>query len=138
MKPLNLPVLSCLAILVTAIAAGVAYACSCPPPANAAAQLEQADLMIVARVSSVRRLPSEEGRPMAETRFVVKETVKGPQHRVWSIRHQRGDSAMCGMDFRPGQDYAVLARFADGKVWTSACERAWFPVDDYRAAARLP
>ena len=135
MKPWNLSVLGCLAIMLSVVAAGVSYACSCPPPTNAAAQLEQADLMIVARVSSVRRLPPQDGRPMAETRFVVTETVKGPQHRVWTIRHQRCDSAMCGMDFRPARDYAVLARFAGGKVWTSACERAWFPVEDYRASA---
>lgn len=135
MKPRTVPLLSCLGIVVSAVAAGVAYACSCPPPTNAAAQLEQADLMIVARVSSVRRLPSEDGRPMAETRFVVTDTVKGPQRRAWTIRHQRGDSAMCGMDFRPAQDYAVLARFAAGRVWTSACERAWFPIEDYRSSS---
>ena len=118
----------------SAMASGIAYACSCAPPTDAATQLADADLMILARVSSVQRLPSREGRPMAETRFVVDDTLKGPNRRTWVIRHQRGDSAMCGVDFRPGQDYAILARFADGKVWTSLCERAWFPIAHYRAA----
>lgn len=117
------------------MASGVAYACSCRAPDDAASQLAGADLMILAQVSSVRRLPPQNGSPMAETRFMVMDTIKGPERRSWVIRHQRGDSAMCGIDFRPGVDQAILARFVEGKVWTSSCERAWFPIANYRAAA---
>jgi hypothetical protein len=125
-------------LLAAAAVAGVAHACSCVPPGSASRQLANADLMIVARVSETRRLPPIDGSSMAETRFSVSETIKGPVRRYWVIRHQRGDSALCGAHFRPGKDYAFLARFADGKVWTSSCERAWFPLSDYRAAYAEP
>lgn len=119
----------------SALAAGVAYACSCMNPGSAAEQLSKVDIMIVARVSSTRRLASVEGYPMAETRFAVSETIKGPVRRHWTIRHQRGDSSLCGINFRPGQAHAVLARFEDGKVWTGSCDRAFHPLEAYRAAA---
>lgn len=117
------------------IGAGVAHACSCLDPGSAAQQLSKADVMIVAQVSSTRRLPPVEGYAMAETRFAVSETIKGPVRRSWTIRHQRGDSALCGVNFRPGQAYAFLARFEDGKVWTGSCDRAFYPLPAYRAAA---
>lgn len=119
----------------SALVAGVAHACSCLNPGSAAEQLSRADIMIVAQVSSTRRLPSVEGYAMAETRFAVSETVKGPVRRSWTIRHQRGDSALCGVNFRPGQAYAFVARFEDGRVWTGSCDRALHPLQAYRAAA---
>lgn len=118
-----------------AFAASVAHACSCLNPGSAAQQLAQADLMIVARVSDTRRLPSVDGYQMAQTRFVVSETIKGPVRRYWVVRHRRGDSALCGSTFRPGQDYAFAARFEGGKVWTGSCDRAWFALEAYRVAA---
>lgn len=124
-------------LLAAALAAGVAHACSCINPGSAAEQLSKADIMIVARVSSTRPLPPVEGYAMGETRFAVSETVKGPVRRHWTIRHQRGDSALCGVNFRPGQTYAFLARIEDGKVWTGACDRAFHPLEAYRAAAAL-
>jgi len=122
-------------LLVSALVAGVAHACSCLNHGSAAEQLSKADIMIVARVSLTRRLPPIEGYAMGETRFAVSETVKGPVRRHWTIRHQRGDSAMCGVNFRPGQTYAFLAMFEGGKVWTGSCDQAFYPLDAYRAAA---
>lgn len=124
-------------LLASAIVAGVAHACSCPDPGSAAEQLSKADIMIVARVSSTRRLPPVGGYAMAETRFVVSETVKGPIRRHWNIRHQRGDSALCGVTFRPGQTYAFLARVENGKVWTGSCDQAFYPLAAYRTAAAV-
>lgn len=126
---------ACGFLFASALVAGVAHACSCVNPGSAAEQLLTADIMIVARVSSTRRLPPVEGYAMAETRFAVSETVKGPVRRHWTVRHQRGDSALCGVNFRPGQAYAFLARIEGGKVWTGSCDRAFYPLEAYRAAA---
>lgn len=119
----------------SALLGGAAWACSCVNPGSAAAHLASSDVMIVARVSSTRRLPLAEGVAMAETRFAVSETIKGPVRRHWIIRHQRGDSAMCGVNFRPGQSYALLARIENGKVWSGACDQAFYTLEAYRAAA---
>ena len=125
------------AALGVAALAGAALACSCIRPASAAAQLAEADLMIVARVAEVRRLPPEEGNPMADTRFTVSRTIKGEVRRNWWIRHGR-DSAMCGIDFRPGREYVVIAGRTGGRMWTGQCNRAWFPIEDYERAAAGP
>lgn len=122
-------------LLASALVVGVAHACSCPNPGSAAEQLAKADIMVVARVSSTRRLPSVEGYAMAETRFAVSETVKGPVRRHWIVRHQRGDAALCGVNFRPGRSYAFLARIQEGRVWTGPCDQAFYPLEAYRAAA---
>ena len=122
------------AALGAAALAGAALACSCIQPASAAAQLEDADLMIVARVAEVRRLPDLDGSRMAETRFTVSRTIKGETRRNWWIRHGR-DSPMCGVEFRPGREYVVLAHRAEGRMWTGLCSRAWFPIEDYERAA---
>ena len=114
--------------------AGAALACSCVRPESAAAQLADADLMIVARAAEVRRLPGEVDNRRADTRFTVSRTIKGEVRRNWWIRHGR-DSPMCGVDFRPGQEYVVIAHRAEGKMWTGLCSRAWFPIEDYERAA---
>ena len=123
------------AALGAAALAGAALACSCVPPTSAAEQLEDADLMIVATAAEVRRLPAEDDvRRMAETRFTVSRTLKGEARRNWWIRHGR-DSPMCGVEFRPGQEYVVIAHRAEGRLWTGLCSRAWFPIEDYERAA---
>jgi len=123
------------AILGAAAVAGAALACSCLPPGSAAAQMEGADLVIVARVAEVRRLPSTSAGPMAETRFTVARTLKGEARENWWIRHQRGDSAMCGVDFSPGDEYVVIAHRTEAGLVTGLCSRAWFPREDYERAA---
>lgn len=123
--------------LAVAAAAGAALACSCIRPASAAAQLAEADLMIVARVAEVRRLPAAEGHPMADTRFTVSRTLKGEVRRNWWVRHGR-DSAMCGIHFQPGREYVVIAASVDGRMWTGQCNRAWFPLEDYERAVANP
>lgn len=133
-RPARLRLLAVPAALAAAALAGAALACSCVRPASAAAQLEDADLMIVARVAEVRRLPGGRDNRMAETRFTVSRTIKGEARRNWWIRHGR-DSPMCGVDFRPGQEYAVIAHRVDGRMWTGLCNRAWFPIEDYERAA---
>ena len=122
------------AALGLAAIAGAALACSCLRPASAAAQLAEADLMIVARAAEVRRLPNDEGSRLAETRFTVSRTLKGPVRRNWWVRHGR-DSPMCGIDFRPGREYVVIAHRTDGRMWTGQCSQAWFPIEDYERAA---
>lgn len=122
------------AALALAASAGAALACSCLPPVSAAAQLEDAELMIVARVAEVRRLPPQDGYPTAETRFTVSRTIKGATRRNWWIRHGR-DSTLCGAEFRPGREYVVIAHRSDGRLWTGQCSRAWFPLEDYERAA---
>jgi len=124
------------AALAAAGLAGAALACSCIRPESAAAQLEDADLMIVARVAEVRRLPPAEGNPMADTRFTVSRTIKGEVRRNWWIRHGR-DSTMCGAEFRPGREYVVIAHRSEGRLWTGQCSRAWFPIEDYERAAAV-
>ena len=116
-----------------AAVAGAALACSCLRPASAAAQIEDAELVIVARAAEVRRLPDEEGARLADTRFTVSRTIKGETRRNWWIRHGR-DSPMCGVDFRPGQEYVIIAHRSDGRLWTGLCSRAWFPIEDYERA----
>lgn len=90
--------------------------------------------MIVARVAEVRRLPAEDGVRLADTRFTVSRTIKGEARRNWWIRHGR-DSPMCGVEFRPGDEYVIIAHRAEGRLWTGLCSRAWFPLEDYERAA---
>jgi len=122
------------AALGAAAVAGAALACSCIRPASAAEQLKDADLMIVATAAEVRRLPADDGVRIADTRFTVSRTIKGQHRRNWWIRHGR-DSPMCGVEFRPGQEYVVIAQRTEGRLWTGLCSRAWFPIEDYERAA---
>ncbi|MBI2261790.1 MAG: hypothetical protein HYU62_09020 [Caulobacterales bacterium] len=122
------------AALGAAALAGAALACSCVRPDSAADQLQDAELMIVATAAEVRRLPAEDGVRLADTRFTVTRTIKGEVRRNWWIRHGR-DSPMCGVEFRPGQEYVILAHRAEGRLWTGLCSRAWFPIEEYERAA---
>ena len=90
-------------------AAAPALACSCLPPASAAAQLESADVMF--KGTPIRSTSSPRGD--ATTTFRVQDVLKGRPAREITIRH-RLDSAACGVRFRPRASVLVIANQGEG------------------------
>ncbi|MCC7268774.1 MAG: hypothetical protein IT546_15750 [Caulobacteraceae bacterium] len=116
---------------ILAAVAAPALACSCLPPASAAAQLEAADVMF----KGVPISSSSNRRGEAVTKFRVQEVLKGRPAREITVRH-RLDSAACGMRFARGAPALVIANAGEGgALRASLCTAARFPEAEYRRAA---
>lgn len=132
---MSLRLLAVPAALVAVGAAGAALACSCIGYADAATQLAEARLMVIARAEWTKpeRGAADLGRKV--TRFRVVRTIKGETRRAWRIAHH-SDGATCGVVFQPGQEYIVIAGAWQGRMSTGLCQQARFPLAEYEAAAR--
>jgi hypothetical protein len=106
-------------------------------PGGPAAQLAGTDVLFTGRVVATRRAGRDHGRPVSETVFLADRVLKGQTPRRVAIRHLAGDSSLCGLSFERGRDHVVLARRADGRLWTGACSRAFYPLAAYEAALAI-
>ena len=112
-------------------AAAPALACSCLPPASAAAQLASADVLF----KGTPIASSSNRRGEATTTFRVQEVIKGRPAREITIRH-RLDSAACGMRFAPRASTLVIANAGEGgALRASLCTAPRFSEAEYRRAA---
>lgn len=123
------------AALVAAATASAAAACSCIGYADAATQLAEARLMVVARAEWTKPERGSADPGLKVTRFRVVPTIKGETRRAWQIAHHV-DGATCGVVFQPGKEYVVIAGAWQGRMSTGLCQQAQFPLADYEAAAR--
>ena len=114
-------------------AAGAAWACSCVRYANAQAQLEDTELMFVGRATHLAGESPGDSQP-GITEFTVERTLKGEHRAVRRIAHGRTMGGMCGVQFQRGRTYVVLASAFGGRLSTSACQSAQFPLADYENA----
>ncbi len=119
-------------VLASLTGAGAAWACSCILPESAVAQFDRSDLIFVGRAV---RTVAEAGQPAhAErkvTRFEVVRTLKGGARQVRRIAHPGGSSAGCGISFRAGETYLVLAEAYQGRLATSLCQQPFFERAEY-------
>lgn len=121
--------------MILAVSTGPACACTCLPP-DPAEQVEDADVIFVGTVERVARLGQVNGRPLSATIFRVERPLKGDPASWVVIRHQSGDSTLCGMDFDRGRTHVVFARRADRRLYSQACSRDWLPIERYEAELR--
>jgi hypothetical protein len=129
-RPLAVP-----AALILAASAGAALACKCVQHRDAGTQLEQAQLMVVARAEWTRSERGAADPGQVVTRFVVSRTLKGQARRDWRIAHHV-QSPTCGVTFQPGREYVLLAGPELGRMTTSLCQQPQFPLADYERAVR--
>lgn len=132
---MSLRLLAFPAALIAAAAAGTALACSCIGYADAATQLAEARLMVVARAEWTKpeRGATDPGQKV--TRFRVVRTIKGEPRRAWQIAHHV-ESATCGVVFQPGEEYVIIAGAWQGRMSTGLCQQPQFPLADFETAAR--
>jgi len=132
---MSLRLLATLSALIASATAGAALACSCIGYPDAATQLAEARLMVVARAEWTK--PERGGAHPGQkvTRFRVVRTIKGETRRAWQIAHHV-DGATCGVTFEPGKEYVVIAGAWEGRMGTGLCQQARFPLAHYEAAAR--
>lgn len=137
MTVLKGPALPLAVVAAFAASATVALACSCIRWQTPEAQLEEMDLAVVARAVWTRH---EEGRGPYEsvTLFTIERTLKGPVRQHWRIAHLADHNGpTCGIEFGPGERIVLMATMEEGRLATSACHQALFPVVAYeRAVAR--
>lgn len=115
--------------------AGDALACSCERFRDAASQLARAELAVLARAEWSKPDPRAAGSNRQVTRFQVLRTIKGEARAVWEITHGV-DGGACGVVFKPGEEYLVLAEPFQGQMATMQCLRPFFPIADYKADVR--
>lgn len=124
------------ALAVVAVSAGAAWACSCVRFQSAAEQYAKAPLVFVGRADGREVLHRDGGAPSGATRFIVQKTLKGERQRVRRIVHGENDG-MCGISFRRGQTYLVIAYRNGGRWHTNSCSAPQFPRAEFeRLAAR--
>ncbi len=133
--PLVLRVATVVIALGLTTPAGPACACSCPPP-DPASQIDRADVIFIGQVERVRRVGRTDGRPTSETVFAVERPLKGAVGARVAVRHQSGDSSLCGMQFERDREHIVFARLAEGRLYAQACSRDWLPLARYEAELR--
>lgn len=128
-----------LAALAAVVPATAALACSCVEWRTPQAQLEDMDLAVVARPIWTRR--EQGGGPYdGVTLFTVERTLKGETRKQWRIAHLLDHNGpTCGIEFEPGERVVLMATMEGGRLKTSACHSARFPIAAYeRAAGRRP
>lgn len=123
------------AALIAAAAASTAWACSCIGHADAATQLAEAQVMVIARAEWTKPERGASDPRQRVTRFRVVRTIKGEPRRAWQFAHHI-DGATCGVVFQSGKEYVVIASAWQGRMSTSLCQQAQFPLAEYEAAAR--
>lgn len=122
-------------IATSVIAVSAAFACSCVRYANAEAHLRNAEVMFVGRaVETITR--NDNGMTVGVTRFVAVRTLKGHARDVQSIEHSMV-GGMCGVTFRRGETYAVIADADGHRLVTSSCSMPQFPIAEYEQALGL-
>lgn len=140
-----------LVLAIAALSAAPSYACSCMFPESAEKQMEYSDLVFEGQVINVapeklnlswwqRIRRAALGPPEFEMRnevttFQVSREIKGKAGSNIAISHLPGRySATCGISFRSGQSYIILAyKAADtGTYSTSLCSSAAFPNEAYQ------
>ncbi len=123
-----------LAAAAFAASATVAFACSCVDWQSPQAQLDHAELAVIARAVWTRREAG--GEPYdGVTLFNVERTLKGGERRQWRIAHLAlNGGPACGVVFTPGERIVLFANTQDGRLATSACQRARFPIPAYERA----
>ncbi len=122
-------------VATSVIAVSAALACSCVRYANAEAQLRNAEIMFVGRaVETVTR--DDNGMTVGVTRFAVVRTLKGHARDVQSIEHSMV-GGMCGVTFRRGQTYAVIADADGHRFVTSSCSMPQFPIAEFERVLGL-
>lgn len=75
--------------------AGPACACSCLPT-DPAEQVDKADVIFIGRVERVGPAGQIGDRPIGATIFRVERVLKGEAGTWVAVRHQSGDSTLCG------------------------------------------
>jgi len=125
------------ALIVPVLAATAAWACSCVRYESAAAQMAEADVMFVGRMTSFSNHAMGDDWPhaMHMARFEVSRTIKGEALAERAVMHAT-DAPLCGVRFTMGRETVILARVQDGVLTTSLCDAAQFPLADYERAAR--
>ncbi|MCE3289492.1 MAG: hypothetical protein K0R83_1504 [Caulobacter sp.] len=125
------------AVALVAASATTALACSCLRFKSAAEQYAKASLVFVGRADGREILNRDGGAPTAATRFVVQRTLKGERQRVRRIVHSEETAGMCGIRFRRGQTYLVIAYRSEGRWHTNSCSAPQFSRAEFeRLAAR--
>ena len=125
------------AVALVAVSATTALACSCIRFKSAAEQYAKASLVFVGRADGREILNRDGGAPTAATRFVVQRTLKGERQRVRRVVHSEETAGMCGIRFRRGQTYLVIAYRSEGRWHTNSCSAPQFPRAEFeRLAAR--
>lgn len=125
------------AVLLVAVSATTALACSCVRFKSAAEQYSKASLIFIGRADGRDILNRDGGPPTAATRFIVQRTLKGERQRVRKIVHGEETAGMCGIRFRRGQTYLVIAYRSQGRWHTNSCSAPQFPRAEFeRLAAR--
>lgn len=128
-----------------------AFACSCMFPDSAKAQVEGSDIVFEGQVIKVapeklrlswwqRIRRAVLGPPEFEMRndvttFQVNREIKGKAGQNMAISHLPGEfGATCGISFRPGETYVILAfeTTEPGVYSTSLCSSAAYPSEDYQ------
>ncbi|MFN3574727.1 MAG: hypothetical protein ACK4TR_14480 [Phenylobacterium sp.] len=132
---MSLRLLAVPAALIAAAAASTAWACSCIGYADAASQLAEAQVMVIARAERTKPERGASDPRQSVTRFRVVRTIKGEPRRAWQFAHHI-DGATCGVVFQPGKEYVVIASAWQGRMSTSLCQQAQFPLAEYEGAAR--
>jgi len=115
--------------------AGPALACSCLGPKDAAQQIGSADVVFFGRSRGTQQRGT--AADSALTMFAVSRTLKGPHATVRGVEHHLTGS-ICGVQFKPGAEYLILASSNAGRLSTNACHTPRFPVADYERAAKAP
>jgi hypothetical protein len=107
-----------LAVLLAAIFAAPAYACSCRPRTEAEI-IEAADVVVAGEVTDVRRRgPSGSGTVIAT--IDVARIIKGRIHRQIEVL-TRDNSAACGVNFEKGQRVRIAASKLNDGLNTNLC-----------------
>jgi hypothetical protein len=124
------------ALALTALSATTALACSCLRFKSAAEQYAKAETIFVGRADGREILHRDGGAPIGATRFIVQKTLKGRVQRVRRVVHGENDG-MCGISFRRGRTYLVIAYRSEGRWHTNSCSAPQFPRAEFeRLAAR--
>lgn len=120
--------------VVAAASATAAIACSCVNWQTPQAQLDQMDVAVIARPVWTRREVDGEAYD-GVTLFTVERTLKGEARQQWRIAHLVDHNGpTCGVAFRPGERILLMATMHQGRLMTSACHGALFPIAAYERA----
>ena len=111
-------------ILIIAIVAGLANACSCLPPGTPLEELNKSDAVFSGKAASI----AQDGYGYIVT-FEAERAWKGVDAPVVKVRTAQ-DSAACGYAFTTGEKYLVYAyKGDDGSLSTGLCSRT-APLSD--------
>lgn len=105
-----------LVTLMLGTASGV-WACSCVPPGDPMAEMEQATAVFAGRVYSMERSGGS-----VWVHFELSQVWKGPYQSILTVR-TNDSSAACGFEFAQDQNYMVYASGETNDLQVSLCSR---------------